>query len=165
MENHYRLLSTITDEDTIQINVLHNEVLLLNKFLVLDLNGDNTPTFANSRLPYNEINMENFIDGMTKNVDYMFAFDYDDDPDSDQVFDGMLYHGGSKDIGETLIIKISNGKLNMAIHMSLEHCKNTIISDLQLLKDNIHDLYEKKMKYISKVYDEDESDSSDEDEK
>lgn len=161
MENQYRILSTITNEDTIQISVLYNDIHILNKFLTLDLNGDKTPTFANSRLPYNELNLENFIEGITNNTDYMFAFDYDDSDDSNQVFDGMFYHKGSKEVPETIIFKIVNEKINMAIHMNLKDCKNTIVSDLQILKDNIHDLYEKKIIYITKVYDEDDESDSD----
>ena len=160
--NQYKFLSTIISDDTIQINVLHNDVHILNKFITLDLNGDKTPTFANSRLPYNEIHLENFIEGLKNNDDYMFAFDNDDDPDSDQVFDGMFYHKGSEEVPETMIIKVINGKLNMATHIPLKDCKSNIISDLLVLKENIHDLYEKKIKYITAVYDEEEESSDDE---
>ena len=117
MENQYRIVSTIISEDAIQVNVLHNDVCILNKFLMLDLNGDKTPTFANSRLPYNEQNMDNLINSMIQNTDYIFAFECDDEDEEDEhAFDGMFYHDGHNDIPETLIIKVVNGKLNMAIH-------------------------------------------------
>lgn len=151
----FRLLSKILNEKQIQISVEYNDMIISTKFITLELNGDDTPTFANSRLKYSEICIEDFVECMRKNDSSMFMFDYDEE---EEIFDGFLYHNGSN-AEECFIIKTAYGSQTMSCNIPLKDCKDTIIGNLLILKDNIKELYDERIKYIHHISkNDDESD-------
>lgn len=156
----FKLLSKIIEDDQIQLSVEYNGIIVCNKFLNMDINGDGHPTFANSRLIYNEITLTSFIENMKSNTQNMFMFDYDDE---EEIFDGFMYNDGKYNGDESIIIKTSSGKLNMSINISLKDCKERIISDLMVLKENINDIFITKTEYLSHIAGDDDFETLNED--
>ena len=75
MTNRYKLLSRIFDETTVQIQGKINDTLLFNKLLDLDINGDNSVTFGESRYVYDEDKLNEFINDIANETSSMFSFD------------------------------------------------------------------------------------------
>lgn len=157
----FHLLSKIINENQIQISVEYNNVIISTKFITLELNGDNKPTFADTRMDYSEINIEELVVCMRHKQSYLFAFDYDEE---ENIFDGFMYNNGDNG-DECFIIKTAHGSKTMSCNILLSDCKDNIISGILVLKENIEKLYNERIKYMNRVSGDDESEDEIDDEK
>lgn len=152
----YQLLSKIINENQIQISVIYNDIIISTKFITLELNGDNAPTFGDTRMVYTEVNIDELILCMRHKQTYFFTFDYDE---AENIFDGFMYNNGDNG-DECFIIKTCHGSKTMSCNIPLHECKDNIISGILVLKENIEKLYDERIKYVNHIVDNDDSDTN-----
>lgn len=148
----YKIASQIYDETKIQIHFIHNDEIICNKFLDLDFNGDNSPTFAESRYVYNPNIFSEFIENIKKNIQDVFSFDIEDNNvECGSRYDGLFYHNGANEMTEKLIITNAFGKSTLSLHINLLKCKDIIVADLISLKEKIDELIKNRLVYIESL--------------
>lgn len=146
MSNRYKLTSHIFDETRIQIQGLFNNTLLFNKLIDLDINGDNSVTFGESRHEYDEDKLNEFIDDIYNDTSSMFSFD---ENEAEERFDGIIFIATQN--STTLSFNTAYSKNSVAVYMDLSDCKDIIIGDLKTLRDNIKELVTKRHEFMNKV--------------
>ena len=157
----YKIPSQIFDESKIQLQFLNNDTLFTNKFLDLDFNGDNSPTFGESRTTYYPDVFGAFIENIKSGTQDVFMFDSDNnDLGQDGLFamDGIFYHNGqtsNSDVHdmEKLIFTNCYGKNMVSIHLDLTLCKDIVVADLLTLKENMESLIIQRLKYLENLED------------
>ena len=146
MTNRYKLLSRIYDETTVQIQGKINDTLLFNKLLDLDINGDNSVTFGESRYVYDEDKLNEFINDIANETSSMFSFD---ENEAEERFDGIIFVATQD--STLLSFNTSYSKNSIGTYMDLENCKDIIIGDLKTLRDNIKELVKNRHEFMNKV--------------
>lgn len=155
----YKISSQIYDETKIQIQGLLSDTILFNKLIDLDINGDDTPTFGESRYEYSEEALENFITDIKNDTTSMFLFDQDE---ANERMDGIMFIATQD--STLLSFNTSYCKNTIAVYMDLTEDKDIIIADLYTLKNNIRELIDTRLEYMKRIenIDLDEEDENDE---
>ena len=146
---NYRILSEINDDNVIYIRFTINGTDVASRFLTLDVNGDNMPTFANSRLPYVQGYLLDFVENIKNNRDDIFTFD-----NNEESFDSIYYVSEP----EQLRFIVRNEKMSLTYIINLVN-KDEIVGDLLVLESVIQRLINEKLEYLNSLNPEEEVES------
>ena len=151
----YKIASHVYDESRIQIQGVKGDIVIFNKLIDLDINGNGSPTFGESRYEYNEKVLEDFILDIKSDTSSMFLFD---ENEADERMDGIMFVATQD--STMITFTTSYGKNTISVYMDLETDKDVIIADLYTLKSNIKVLIDERMKFL-KLIGEDNKDEKD----
>jgi hypothetical protein len=144
----YSIDSIAISNDSIQIKIFYEKLLIGSKILELNFNENKKPTFVESGYEYFSEDFNKFINNVESLTEDNFSFD-----DQDR-FDGfeLVKLELKMQVGYYLVFKVLNDSSNLSIYINID--KETvkgIVSDLKVLYNLLNKIIDEQLEYYDKL--------------
>jgi len=144
----YSIDSTPISNDSIEMKIFYEKLLIGSKILELNFNENKKATFVESGYEYLPEDFNNFINNIESLTEDKFSFD-----DQDR-FDGfeLVKLELKMKIEYFLVFKILNDSSNMSIYISIDKdSAKGIVSDLKVLYNLLNKTIDGQLEYYDKL--------------